>query len=281
VGIGRLLKTSRSAIGFVLITTAFVGCGASTAPDTSEKSHQTGKQDWAQEEILLQLKEMREDINQLRQDAAAVKSLDTRISALEAVARKAGNSGDVAAPVREVLFGDAVPQGLAGAKVAVVEFTDFECPFCARHHHEVFPELKKAFIDTGRIRYYVRNYPLSFHASARPAAIAAFCAGKAGKFWEMHEELFSKAGALRADSYREAASAVGINPKRFSECVEDPASSQRLDAEVQYANGLGVSGTPKFFIGRIEGKKIVDVIQVTGARPLSTFSAAIQSLLGD
>ena len=263
----------------VLIAALIAGCSAPTPPAASDESRKPEKQDWAQEEILLQLKEMREDINRLQQDAAAVKSLDGRISALEAVvAQKVGNS-DAAAPVREVLFGDAVPRGSARAKVAVVEFTDFECPFCARHYREVFPELKKTFVDTGRVRYYVRNYPLDFHASAKPAAIAAFCAGKGGKFWEMHEKLFSKGGAPTADSIREAANAIGVDANRFSACLSDPASSKRVDADIQYANGLGIRGTPKFFIGRIDGNKIVDVIEVTGARPLSTFSSAIESRL--
>lgn len=271
----------RSAVGFILIAAVFAGCSAPTPPAASAEASKPGKQDWAQEEILLQLKEMREDINRLQHDAEAVKSMDARISAVEAaVVQKAGDSGAAPAVVREVLFGDAVSRGSAGAKVAVVEFTDFECPFCARHNREVFPEIKKAFIDTGRIRYYLRNYPLDFHASAKPAAIAAYCAGKAGgKFWEMHDALFSKGGALGPDAYREAAAAIGVDANRFSACLNDPASSKRIDADVQYANGLGVRGTPKFFIGRIQGNKIVDVIQVTGARAFSTFSSAIESRL--
>jgi protein-disulfide isomerase len=252
-----------------------MGCGGAAAPDPAPKSQD---QSWAQEEILLQLKELREDVSRLQKDAELAKSMDARLTALEAAAtRRAGNGGP-AGPGREILFGDAVPRGSASAKVAVVEFTDFECPFCARHFHEVFPQLKKAFIDTGRIRYYARNYPLEFHSHARSAAVAAVCAEQVGgKYWQMHDRLFSGGSALGADFYRESATSLGVDAQRFSACMADPLPLQRVNADVQYANTVGVSGTPKFFVGRIQGNKIVDAIEVQGARPFEYFRSVIES----
>jgi protein-disulfide isomerase len=264
----------RYAIGIVLSLAAFTGCGGKSAPETPPKAE---KQAWAQEEILLQLKELRADVSKLQQDAEAAKALDSRLSALESAVARGG--GAVAG--REVLLGDAVPRGSASAKVAVVEFTDFECPYCARHFHDVLPQLKAAFIDTGRVRYYVRNYPLEFHANARPAAIATVCAGTVGgKYWEMHDRLFSRAGTLSPELYRTAAREIGVDAQKFSTCLNDLPTAQRVDADARYASTVGVSGTPKFYIGRIHGNKIVDAVEFSGARSFEVFKAAIDSRLG-
>jgi protein-disulfide isomerase len=267
----------RNAIGILLCTAAVSGCGGPAAPAAPPKAE---RQAWAQEEILLQLKELREDVSRLQQDAAAVKSMDARITALESAVEQHGGQGAKAG--REVLLGDAVARGSANAKVAVVEFTDFECPYCARHFHQVFPKIKEVFIDTGRIRYYARNYPLEFHADAKPAAVASVCAGTiGGKYWQMHDRLFSRKGALGLDLYLEAAREMGIDAQKFSTCLTDQSASQRVDAEVQYANTVGVSGTPKFFVGRIQGNKIVDAVEFSGARSFETFKAAIDSRLAN
>jgi protein-disulfide isomerase len=268
----------RTGFGVVLTVAVLSGCGGSSAPATAPQAE---KQAWAEEEILLQLKEMREDISRLQQDAAVVKSLDARLTALESAAtRRADGAGRRDAPGREVLFGDAIPRGSASAQVAIVEFTDFECPYCARHFRDVFPQIKKTFIDTGRVRYYTRNYPLDFHSSAKPAAIAAFCAGKGGKYWQMHDKLFAGGGrALNPDFYREAAHELGIDAATFSACLTGLTSSQQVDADVQYATSVGVSGTPKFYIGRIEGNRIVDAVELSGARSFEVFSSAIDSRL--
>src|SRR5690349_9962179 len=110
----------RIALGAVLSAMWLSGCGRQAAPEVPAKP----KQDWAQEEILLQLKEMREDISRLQQESEAIKTMDARLAALESAAARNGR----AARGRDVMFDGAVPRGSAGAKVAVVEFTDFECP---------------------------------------------------------------------------------------------------------------------------------------------------------
>ena len=261
---------------FVVSVVAFSGCGGKASPEPPAPKNQA----WAQEEILLQLKELREDVGKLQKDAEAARSLDARITALEsAVARGAGNAAPAAAGSPEISLDDAVPRGSAKAKVAVVEFTDFECPYCARHFHETLPQIKKAFIDTGRIRYYARAFPLDFHAHAKSASIAAYCAGKAGKYWEMHDRLFSRQGDLGDALYHEDARAIGLDDGKFSACQADAQSAQRIAADVQYGTTVGVSGTPKFFIGRIQGNKVVDVVAVTGARPFDYFKSVIESKL--
>jgi protein-disulfide isomerase len=176
-------------------------------------------------------------------------------------------------PAAIVLDDSAAARGEPDAPVTIVEYTDYQCPYCLRHSTETMPRLISEMIETGRVRYVVKDFPLdSIHPEARSAAVAARCAGEQDAYWEMHDALFvaqgewSGLGAGAAEVYTALAADLGLDASAFGACL----SSGRHDAVVQ-ANqnegiGLGVTGTPAFFINGYP---------ISGAQPYELFEYAI------
>lgn len=179
----------------------------------------------------------------------------------------------------QVNFDGAPSLGSKDAKVAIIEFSDFQCPYCARHSTQTFPELKKTYIDTGRVRYLFRNLPLDFHNHAKAAANAASCAGEQNAFWPMHDELFANHTRLGTALYEELAKKLDLNQGAFQKCLTENRHAATIDKDLAYAQSVGVRGTPNFFVGRIQGDTIVDVQQVSGAQPAAAFAQVIDELL--
>ena len=160
------------------------------------------------------------------------------------------------------------------AKIGIVEFSDYECPYCRTSQTQLLPQVKKEYIDTGVVRYVHKDYPLvSIHTQAAPAAIAAQCAHAQGRFWDMHQALF--ANRLRDALYPELARQLKLDEQNFSACLKDAAPREAIYRDVQEARRLGISGTPSFIVGRIEGNKLT----VTGvSRGMPSFEAIIQQV---
>lgn len=165
--------------------------------------------------------------------------------------------------------------GSPDAPVTIVEFMDYECPFCQGYGQKVFPQLRQRYIDTGQVRYVARDLPLPRHARARPAAIAAACAGEQGRYWEMHEALLATAGQLRDEDFKAHAARLGLDQARFGACRAEPRHQARLDRDLAEARALGVAGTPTLLIGASAG----DVAQ--GRLTTTTQDwAALEQLVG-
>jgi protein-disulfide isomerase len=168
--------------------------------------------------------------------------------------------------------------GRADAPVTMVEYTDLECPFCHQFHTTTFAEIKKAYIDTGKVRFVSRDFPLGFHAHAKSAAIASRCAGEQGKYWEFRSVLASNADKLFPAAVLGYAGASGLNVKAFQACLAADKFAAALQKDLDEATAVGVSGTPTFVIGKtapgkMEGWKIV------GALPFAAFEQKIRTLL--
>ncbi len=169
--------------------------------------------------------------------------------------------------------------GKSSAPVAIVEFTDFQCPFCSRHFTNTFGQIKSTYIDTGKVKYELRNFPLtSIHPNAMPAAEAAMCANKQGKFWEMHEELFGNQkdwSGLSDPSakFKEYAQTIGINASSFASCLSNHDTQAEIQKDQQDADAAGVNGTPAFWIIGKDGTGKF----VSGAQPFSAFQTAIDA----
>jgi protein-disulfide isomerase len=172
--------------------------------------------------------------------------------------------------------------GSLSSEVALIEFTDFECPFCGRHAADTFKRIEQEFVTAGKVAYVVKHFPLDrIHASAIDAAAAAECAGAQGRFWDMHHVLFTRR-LLNAD-WREFASDAGVgNLNAFDDCMREPVSVRRR-IEQDRADGarLGVASTPTFFVGkRLPDGHVRLTLRVQGAAPFDVFADALKRVLG-
>lgn len=178
----------------------------------------------------------------------------------------------------EIPIADAFSIGDPDAPVTVVEYTDYQCPFCSRHFGQTLPQLKENYIDQGIVRYVFKDFPLtSIHPQAVLAAEAARCAGDQSAYLEMHDALFDRQGewSNRGDAgvlFREYAENLGLDVDAFSDCLESHAFQGEVMADLDEGIGFGVRGTPAFFINGVF---------VSGAQPYSVFEQAINSVLDE
>ena len=168
--------------------------------------------------------------------------------------------------------------GREDAPLTLVEFTDLECPFCRQFHVTTFEQLKRTYIDTGKVRFVTRDFPLEFHANARPAAHAARCAGEQSRFWEMRHLLTVNAASLTRDVMLTFAKNLGLNMDQFVACFAAERYKAAIDRDVADAQAAEVSGTPTFVLGKtspqgFEGARII------GAQPYAVFDQKIRELL--
>ncbi len=169
--------------------------------------------------------------------------------------------------------------GRPDAPLTMVEFTDLQCPFCRQFMITSFEEIKKNWIDTGKLRYISRDFPLDFHAQAMPAARAARCAGEQGKFWELRLGLMRNANLLTPDYITKAAGDLKIEPKAFATCTASTKYDAEIQAETAEGTKLGVGGTPTFIMGRTTATAVEGPMLV-GALPYAQFDAKLRQLLG-
>lgn len=228
-------------------------------------------QDQWREEILLQFSELRKKQGELQQQ------VDRLRQELQTLQSRDG----VAAVHFDVDAGDYPMLGSRQAGLVLVEFADFECPYCRRHQQNTMPTLLEKYVDTGRLRYLFVNFPLAFHAGAEPAALAGACAHRQDAFWSMRGRLFGKQTALDRATFQQLAKELGLDAGRFAACLEDPAVTARVREEVRLGESLGIQGTPAFLLGRVRGGVLTDALLISGAQPLATFERAIDGLLAE
>ncbi len=164
------------------------------------------------------------------------------------------------------------------ATLVMVEFTDFQCPYCARYQTTTFAQLKKAYVDTQRLRYVIVDFPLDFHPLAFKAAEAAQCGDQQGKYWPMHDKLFQATPHLEPPRLLEMAKEAGLDVPRFKTCLDQSTTADRVRKGLSQGEALGVDGTPSFVIGRAEGS-VVRGRMLVGAYPTQVFEEVIQSHL--
>ena len=168
---------------------------------------------------------------------------------------------------------DTMVLGDPSAPVTIVEFSDYQCPFCGRYFSETWPQLREEFVDTGRVRYVFKDFPLtSIHPPAAKAHEAARCAGDQGAYWQMHDRLFEDQSewAQSADSeavLRDYAAGLGLDTADFDTCLDSGRWTSALQEDMDEGERLGVQGTPTFF---------VDGYPLVGAQPFATLQYAIE-----
>jgi len=193
-----------------------------------------------------------------------------RTAAPTADSASSGSTAENTAPTRyDVPIDDDPILGPQDAPITLIEFSDYECPYCRKWHTEVFPRLQQAY--PGQIRYVYRDFPLvSIHGNAAPAAEAANCAGDQEKYWEYSEKLFTMERSLNQQSYVEYARDLSLDIDQFSQCLESRQYQDEVTADYEYAANLGIRSTPTFF---------VNGIAIVGAQPFEVFEDLINKEL--
>jgi protein-disulfide isomerase len=183
-------------------------------------------------------------------------------------------------PVRLKLDDKEFSLGKADAPITMVEFTDYQCPYCRAFQAQTFAQLKAHYIDTGKLRFIVRDLPLEFHSAARPAAEAAHCAAEQGKFWEMHHALLTAKDPLASGGIDKSATAVGLDLPRLHACMGAARYEGIIARNSATASMIGIHGTPAFVIGRMAHGQLEGQL-AEGAFPYSEFDGALKEMLGE
>lgn len=178
-------------------------------------------------------------------------------------------------------LGTAPSRGRADAPLVLVEFSDYECPFCIRHFQQTMPELDREYISTGKLRYVFMDYPIDqLHPAALKAHEAARCGGEQGKFWEIHERLFSPAGTHGLDRLKALATEVGLDRGQFDTCLDSGRMQAPVRASVDKATQLGADGTPQMYLGVADAGGSFRIIRsIRGAVPFPQIKQVIDGLL--
>jgi protein-disulfide isomerase len=198
--------------------------------------------------------------------------------------------GEVQGPTKQTIrnAADGTVMDLAGlpskgssiAKVALVEFSDYECPYCGRHANGTAQELERAFVTTGKLMQVFANNPLAMHANAKFLATVAICAGQQKNYWEMHDRLFKVQPKSKEDVEKIVAQ-LPLDAERLQRCVDhDSDAKEQIARDSEVASKFQLTGTPGFALGRLDGhgRLVVDKF-ITGAQPFAVFEKAINEEL--
>jgi protein-disulfide isomerase len=198
--------------------------------------------------------------------------------------------------------------GDVSAPITVVEFSDYECPFCKRFFENTLISIKEKYVETGQVKFVYRDFPLGFHKGAKPAAIGAECArDQQGDeaYFAYHDLIFQNQGSLQTETFKQHAQTLGLNASAFSDCFDGEQFSEEVDKDFADGQSVGVSGTPGFIVlaekdeSKIEAIKALEVVQrgeyinqyiethdgsrmgmrISGAQPLATFEQLFEVLL--
>jgi protein-disulfide isomerase len=218
--------------------------------------------------------------NEIKALTQTVKEMQKDLQEIKALLQ----SGKPAAPPQNVVLdlSNNPSRGEATAKLTLVEFSDFQCPFCGRHVRDTAPQIDKEYVSTGKLRHVFMDLPLeSIHTVAFKAAEGAKCAGEQGKYWEMHDRLFENQNKLQALTPH--AEAIGLDVKKFDACMNSGRQAAAIRQDMAEAQKAGVTGTPTFFLAYTDPKssKIKTVRRLTGAQPFAAFQAEIDKLLAE
>jgi protein-disulfide isomerase len=243
----------------ILRAAAFAGLAFAMLPRLSAETGITRKQ---ADEILQELRQIRQLLQKPATPTVSAPSPEPREEA----------------PVRATIsVADRPFLGSKDAPITIVEFTDYQCPFCRGFHLNTFNDLKTNYIDQGKVRFYSKDLPLDFHANALVAAQAARCAGDQGLFWKLREIMSSNAGTLELPNIVAWAKNLNLNADSFQSCIVSGKYKDAVQADAQEARRIGAEGTPAFVIGKslpdgVDGEVLV------GALPYGVFEQKLKAL---
>lgn len=168
--------------------------------------------------------------------------------------------------------------GSPTATLALVEFGDYQCPYCRDFDIQTLPQIVRAYVEKDKVRYFYRDFPLSKHPEAFRASVVAHCAGEQGRYWETHRRLYANQQRLGEALYTELMQTPGVDRARFKECRDGQAARRAVQQDIAEARAIGVRLTPTFALGRIENGRVVVERIAEGVFPLAVFEREIEAL---
>jgi protein-disulfide isomerase len=195
------------------------------------------------------------------------------------------NTPPPSGPIKISLDDDAV-MGNKDAPVTIIEFGDFECPFCKKSFEELLPQLKRDYIDTGKVKFVYRDFPLDFHENARKEAEAAECARDQGgdaSYFKYHDQIYTKTESngtgLALTQLPVIAKSLGMNTQQFQQCLDSNKYADEVEKDYQDGMAAGITGTPGWFIGKSNNDNTISAPAVEGAQPYTVFKTMIEEQL--
>jgi protein-disulfide isomerase len=261
-GFARKVKTARLAllVSLALLCLSIIFSGACAQPSNSAEVTQLRKEiaglKEEQQHLLEQIRELKGD-DPLKRVAPAKPQLPFDMTVNPNTQETKGNKG---------------------ARVAIIEFSDFQCSYCLSYVTQTFPQIDKDYIRTGKVKYFFRNLPLTDgHPNAFRAAEAAHCAAEQGKFWEAHDRFFAHQDTLNPNDWPQHAQALGLNTEKFNQCLDSGKYDDEINNDIDDAQRVGINGTPAFLIGVIapNSSKITVRKIMMGAEAYDSFKKAL------
>lgn len=228
--------------------------------------------EWQAEELFTQIAELRTKNQALQKELDELKE---EVAILKQVVSKSENP---MIDAKEMLENNPI-LGDKNAPLVIIEFTDFQCPFCKKYDLTTFSKLKEGYIDTGKIQYVVRDFPLSFHSHAKLAAIAAKCAGEQKNYWPMRHKIFEHQRDLSKEKLIGFADSLKLKNQAFVKCLDDPKQTDEVEKDMAYADRIGIQSTPSFILARKESGRLLDIKVVSGAQSYRRFSQLLDAFL--
>ena len=224
---------------------------------------------------------LKQEIQSLKAGQQQIQKDIEEIKKILQAARNPAAAPDKAVNAVVNIAGEPV-KGNKDARLTLIEFSEYQCPFCSRHVQNTYPQLDKEYVQTGKVKYVFRDLPLeSIHKNAFKAGEAAHCAEEQGKFWPMHDRLFANQKTLEAAKLADHATAIGLDAKKFQACLDGGKYEAEIRKDIADAERLGVSATPTTLIAVSQPNdpnvKVVKVIR--GAQNFAVFKASLDELL--
>lgn len=224
-------------------------------------------------------KELRAEIEALKEGQAAISK---ELAEIKKLLQQGGRAAPAGPDVTGKIFnlGNNPSKGSSRAKVALLEFTDYQCPYCKRHSENTHPQIEREYVDGGKIRFVSLDMPLRFHKLAPKAAEASHCAEEQGQYWEMRNRLFANQKALEPwDAHAEA---LGLDVDQYETCLNSSKYKVAVSTDMAEAMKAGATGTPSFIVARIDEKdasKVHGLKFIQGAQPFAVFQQALDEAL--
>jgi protein-disulfide isomerase len=229
---------------------------------------------------------LKREIQALKErQAASDRDLQMIKSLLQSLVQRAQTPPEDSFVDKTVTIDDAPTKGNATAKVTLVEVSDYHCPFCRRQNVQTMPPLMAEYVNSGKVRYVFIDYPIAqLHPDAFKSHEAAACAGDQGKYWQMHDLLFTNAPAREPSQLTANAGMLGVDTRKFEACLNDGKGGPHaaaIRASIARMQQLGVGGTPLVLIGLTPppGTPMKVIASVYGAKPYPEFKAALDQVL--